>query len=166
MIFDHILEVVGAPGTQKWWFECPGHPKNWRKLKIKDIRKLGQKRHQNDKNDEKMMKFSSQRCKSDETLRTLWTTNIENNEKILTRRALPRRVIYRTWGKWASTCQSQIDNLGCEIWVFIEELTIQICWNQFYPLDIIFFLDLLEGQLQILIITQVPRVGKVRSEFW
>ena len=47
----------------------PGAPKNWRKLKIGDIRKLGQKRHQNDKNDEKMMKFSSQRCKSDEALR-------------------------------------------------------------------------------------------------
>ena len=37
-------------------------------------------------------------------------------------------------------------------------------WNQFCPLDIIFFLDLLEGQLQILIITQISRVEQARSE--
>ena len=147
MIFNHILEVVGSPGTQKWWFECPGHPKNWRKLKIGDNRKLGQKRHQNDKNDEKMMKFSSQRCKSDEALRALWISNIVNNEKILTRRALPRRVIYRTWGKWASTCQSQIDNLGCEIWDFFEYSAIQIEKFEVYLLQLIYIFDFPDEEL-------------------
>ena len=67
-------------------------------IKIRDTRKLGQKLHQNDKNDEKMMKFSSQRCKSDEDIRD---SDILKR-KVLTRRALPRKVIYRTWEEWPS----------------------------------------------------------------